>query len=272
VKQVAGETFTQLLENDLPLLVEHLRQVRQSLDLPDDAPLDLTDGRFVAPEHPANRAAVRDDPALPRLILPVDAQAFFRPLPGWPAAQALARIEGVALERVTSVEAVERYYRLGAGAQGALLRLATPLFEARPPSDFDAVLAIQQLRQRGQAATLNALLVHLDRRLAERRDQEERLNAVARQSYPFGRLRADLARLAVPRAVLDSRGAIGRAHAEVVRELGSAVRAAGRDLVRSGVAVEDALTRLAAETTRWATLGQQYARPVAERLRGTTAA
>ena len=66
---------------------------------------DFADGRFVAPVHPANRAALLAEPELPSLLLPVEPRAFFEPLPGWAAARALARLEASDLTRLTSIEA-----------------------------------------------------------------------------------------------------------------------------------------------------------------------
>ena len=52
----------------------------------------------------------------------------------------------------------------------------------------------------------------------------------------------------MPRAVLDSRGALGRAYAEVTREMTAAIRAAGQELVDGGLRRRSsALDQLAAE-------------------------
>lgn len=270
-RQVATETLARLLEAKVAHLEAELAAARRALGLPPDAPVEPREGRFLAPQHPANRAALRDDPYLPSTLLPVDPRAFFQPLPGWPAAVGLARIEGVDLDRVAGIEAVERYYRLGAGVTGALTRLRTGLFE-EAPAPVDAAAEVAILRERGPARTLNALLLDLERALATRRAQEEQLAALARTAYPFARLRADLARLRVPRAVLDSRGRLGRAHGEVLRALSQAIRVAGRELVRSGVRELDALARLADQSDHWAALGARYARDAAARLRQEAAA
>src|SRR5205085_913479 len=141
--------------------------------------------------------------------------------------------EGTDLDRLRSVEAVERYYRLGAGALGALVRLHTGLFETEP-SSVDAAALLEQLRAEGHAQTLNVLLLYLELRLAERKLLDERLTQLPRAAYPFGRLRADFARAGVPRSVLDSRGALGRAYAEVTRDILSAIRGAGLEMVGNG--------------------------------------
>jgi hypothetical protein len=264
-RQVSEETLGRLLAAELPSLSTALELARQELGLDAQATVLPKDGRFVAPEHPANRAALRAEPGLPSLLLPVEPRSFFEPLPGWPAARVLARWEGSDLDRLRSVEAVERYYRLGAGATGGLVRLHTGLFETEPPP-VDAAALLEDLRRAGHASTLNVLLLYLEQRLAERKALDERLAQLPRTAYPFGRLRADLARSGVPRAILESRGALGRAYAEVIRDVTSAVRTAGQELVATGISAEAALEQLAASPQRWTTLGSTRARALATRL------
>src|SRR6266542_26169 len=267
-RQVSQETLARLLSAELPSLETALPDARRNVGLEAAAELQPRDGRFVAPEHPANRAALRAEPGLPSLLLPVDPKAFFEPLPGWPAARVLARWEGSDLDRLRSVEPVERYYRLGAGATGGLLRLHTGLFETESPP-IDAAALLEELRRGGHAQTLNALLLYLEHRLAGRKALDERLVQLPRAAYPFGRLRADLARGGVPKTILESRGALGRAYAEVTRDMLAAIRTAGQALVADGVAAEAALVQLGANPQRWATLGSQRARALATRLQNT---
>jgi hypothetical protein len=106
----------------------------------------------------------------------------------------------------------------------------------------------------------------LQQELANRKALEERLTLLPRAAYPFGRLRSDLQKIGVPKTVLDSRGALGRAYAEVTREMSSAIRAAGQELVASGSGTEAALDNLAAQSERWSTIGATHARTVAARL------
>jgi hypothetical protein len=263
-RQVSEETLTRLLATELPSLSAALAEARTKVGLDVQAGLAPRDGRFVAPDHPANRAALRAEPGLPSLLLPVDPKPFFEPLPGWPAARVLARWEGADLERLTSLEAVERYYRLGAGVAGALSRLHTGLFDAEPQV-VDAPALLNELRRAGRAPTLNALLLYLEQQLAQRKLLEERLAQLPRMGYPFGRLRADFAHAGVPRAVLESRGALGRAYGEVVRDVSNAIRQAGQEYMRAGCTTEEALEKLAAEQPKWAALGSAAARALAAR-------
>jgi hypothetical protein len=266
-RQVSTETLERLLAAELPLLDTALVAARHALGLGPDAELELQDGRFVAPVHPANRAALLAEPELPSLLLPVEARAFFEPLPGWPAARALARLESSDLDRLSGIEAIERYYRLGAGVEGALSRLHTGLFETEPRK-VDAPALIGELRQAGIARTLNGLLLYLQNELAKRKALEERLLLLPRAAYPFGRLRTDLQKLGVPRTILDSRGALGRAYSEVTREMVSAIRAAGQELMAGGLSAEATLDQLGTDPQRWAAIGAAHARGVAARLGG----
>lgn len=262
VRQVSPETLGRLLEQELPRLSEAFAAARRALGLPDDAPVQPADGQFVAPEHPANRSALRDDPDLPHLLLPVDAYTFFSPLPAWETAVAAARVEGADLGRVRSLEAVERYYRIGAGIMGALTRLNSGLFEEEP-AQVDTATMVLEMRSRGRAPNLNVLLVDLDRQSQQRRALEERLAAIPRVAYPFGRFRADLVKAKAPRSLLESRGALARAYGEVTRPVAAQVRAEGRALVASRVHQVEALAHLEATPEQWATLALPHVRRVA---------
>jgi hypothetical protein len=264
-RQVSPETLSRLLAEELPTLKMALAQVRSELGVDADAELEPHDGRFVAPVHPANHAALLAEPELPTLLLPVDARGFFEPLPGWSAARALARLESSNLDRLSGIEAIERYYRLGAGVEGALSRLHTGLFETEA-AHVDAEALITELRRQGRARTLNELLLYVQRELEQRKALEERLAQLPRNAYPFGRLRSDLHKLGVPRVVLDSRGALGRAYTEVTREVVAVIRESGRELVAHGLGPSAALDQLAAQSVRWTAIGTAQARVVAARL------
>ena len=263
-RQVSSETLQRLLAASFGSLASALADARQALGLEASSTVEPRDGRFVAPVHPANHAALLAEPDLPTLLLPVEPHAFFQPLPGWAAARALARIESVDIGRLRSIEAVERYYRLGAGVHGALTRLHTGLFETEPAS-VDAEKLIGELRQAGRARTLNSLLLYLQQELASRKLLEERLALIPRAAYPFGRMRSDLHRLGMPKSVLESRGALGRAYGQITNEIASAIREAGHELIASGLSASEALDELAAQSARWSSIGATAAGHVAAR-------
>jgi hypothetical protein len=264
-RQVSTDTLERLVAAELPSLNTALGEARAALQLEPAAEIQTHDGRFVAPIHPANHAALLAEPELPTLLLPVEPIRFFEPLPGWPAAQALARLESADLTRLKSIEAIERYYRLGAGVDGALSRLETGLFETEPRK-VDTPSLIADLRRAGKARTLNDLLLLLQRELERRKALDERLTQLPRSAYPFGRLRSDLQKAGVSRSVLDSRGALGRAYTEATREMLSAIRQAGRELVANDVNATDALDQLAAQPQTWSAIGAAQARAIAARL------
>jgi hypothetical protein len=266
-RQVSSETLTRLLAAELASLAAALAPLREAFGLEPTAEVIPTDGRFVAPVHPANHAALLAEPELPTMLLPVNPRTFFEPLPGWTAARALAQLESASLDRLSSIEAIERYYRLGAGVEGALCRLATGVFETEP-ARVDAEAQISTLRRTGKARTLNELLLHLQRELEQRKALDERLNQLPRTAYPFGRLRNDLHKLGVPRSALDSRGALGRAYGEVTREILAAVRSAGRELVAGGTRPNQALEQLSSQSERWGAIGTAQAQTIAARLKG----
>jgi hypothetical protein len=148
--------------------------------------------------------------------------------------------------------------------------LETGLFETEPRK-VDAARLIDELRRAGKARTLNDLLLYLQRELELRKTLDERLTLLPRSAYPFGRLRSDLQKLGVPRSVLDSRGALGRAYAEATREMLEAIREAGRELVATGTSPNQALDQLAAQPQRWSSIGAAQARTIATRLAATPA-
>jgi hypothetical protein len=264
-RQVSSETLGRLLAAELQSLHAALNDARAASGLDPGSDLEPKDGRFVAPIHPANHAALLAEPELPTLLLPVEPHAFFEPLPGWAAARAVAKLESADLDRLTSIEAIERYYRLGAGVEGALSRLETGVFETEPRK-IDAAALIAELRRNGKARTLNDLLLHVQRELELRKTLDERLMQLPRSAYPFGRLRSELQKLGVPRSVLDSRGALGRAYAEATKDMLAAIRDVGRDLIAASANPNQALDALAAQPQRWSSIGAATARTIAARL------
>jgi hypothetical protein len=267
-RQVSAETLARLLESDLAPLNAAILQAKRELGLDDDADMVAGNGRFVAPEHPANRMALKHEPDLPAVVIPLDAHAFFRPLPGWPAAVEVAGIEGSDLEREKGIEAIERFYRLGAGVTGALTRLKTGLFEEQP-LEINAAEELATLRRTGRAQHLNAVLLDLEHRMGIRRTRDEQLNNLPRQVYPFGKLKGDLQRLRVPRSAMEGKGAMGRAYGEITKELATLMKAIGRELVAGGVSEEETLARLQTKHQDWANLVRQRLPEVAKRMTET---
>src|SRR5438067_8613189 len=118
-RQVSSETLERLLAAELPSLEAALALARSELGLDESAEVAPKDGRFVAPVHPANHAALLAEPELPTLPLPVEPHDFLAPLPGGGAAPALAALEAADLDRRRSMEGVEANSGLGGGVNGA---------------------------------------------------------------------------------------------------------------------------------------------------------
>src|SRR5919199_248179 len=71
-RQVSSETLQRPLEAGLPALRAALTAARAVLGLDEAWPVEACDGRFVAPVHPANDAALLAEPDLPTLLLRVE--------------------------------------------------------------------------------------------------------------------------------------------------------------------------------------------------------
>lgn len=261
VRQVSRSVLEALLADPPEPLRQALARALERAGVPPDAEPLHYDGIFLAPDHAANRVQLAPrgplDPVWVALA-PVDPQAFFAPLPGWDVAQALARADGVRLDRL---ETAERYYRLGAGTLGALRKLRGGIFADEPPP-IDGPAATEQLRRERRLRTLGDLIAYLDRALAARSALLERLRAIERAALPYGRFRAALAERGLgddPR----ERRRWDRVHGEILATVGRALRREGRALVARGRSELEALAELEALLPRW----ERYAqRLLSERL------
>ena len=151
--QVSAATIERLLDADLPGVQALLGATRVAAGLP-DGDLEYVDGFFFAPDHAENRAylasaanARAEFPLGPTDVLLWTVEqpsTFFAPLDGWELGRWLAEMDrsGGLLE---TLEGAERYFRLGAGFAGALVRLQTPLF-ADEPASVEARSELSRLR------------------------------------------------------------------------------------------------------------------------------
>ncbi|MCC6175126.1 MAG: hypothetical protein IT305_07465 [Chloroflexi bacterium] len=253
-RQVGAEVLGQLLTDPPPLLSSNLAATLA--DLPSREPPAYCDGIFLAPDHAENRAYLFGggplDPAW-AVLCPVDAEEFFAPLPGWDMAQVLARSDGALLR---TVEASERYYRLGAGVLGAIRRLEAGIF-AETPADVDGPLLLTRTRRERRLTTTGEVIAYFDRALIARSERVERLREVERAGYPFSRYRADLAArgIALPSGSERDRRA-SRLYGAVMKALGAEIRSEGRVLVGRGRAEIEALADLDEQHVRWLARGR----------------
>ena len=234
--QVAGATLARLLAAPLPGLHAALAQAARQAAL-DPAALVYVDGFFFAPEHAENRAwlastanAQSEYPLAPADVLfwTVAPEAFFGPLPGWDLGRWLAELDRSA-RLLDTIEGAERYYRLGAGFQGALVRLATPLF-ADTPAAVDARAAIARLRTRHRLYSTADLAAYFERQMAAREALQRALRDLEGAVYPFRLFRAEVQ---ARRGAAGNGAAAGEASAPPgLREGYRAVRAAVRAYLR----------------------------------------
>jgi hypothetical protein len=197
--QVGAATIQRLLEAELPAVQARLTAARLAAGLA-DLDLQCADGLFFAPEHPENRdylaspANARSEfPLTPADVVSwaVEPRAFFAPLDGWELGCWLARVDR-SQGLLDTIDGAERYFRLGAGFAGALRRLATPLFGSAPAA-VDAEAELERLRAAHRLVTSAQIAAHLERLMAIRDEQEQRLRGLEAALYPFRQLRLDLA-------------------------------------------------------------------------------
>ena len=251
-RQVGAEVLGDLLLDAPPLLA--LRLAEALADLPSPEVPIYHDGIFLAPDHTENRAQLAPsgplDPAW-AVLCPIDAAEFFPPLPGWDIALALARSDGAYLG---TVEASERYYRLGAGVLGALRRLQSSVFDDTLPA-VDGPPSLAKLRRERRLTTTGEVIAYFDRALTARSEVVDRLREVERGAYPYGRFREDLtARGLTATGNNDRRWS--RVFGLVMKELATELRAEGRRLRAGGASESAVLAELEGQRTTWLARGR----------------
>jgi hypothetical protein len=251
-RQVGAEVLGDLLLDAPPLLAIRLAEALADLPTP-EAPV-YHDGIFLAPDHAENRAQLAPsgslDPAW-AILCPIDAAEFFPPLPGWDVGLALARSDGAYLG---TVEACERYYRLGAGVLGALRRLQASVFDdSLPAVDGPALLA--KTRRERRLMTSGEVIAYFDRALTARSEVVDRLREVERGAYPYGRFREDLTARGLA-AVGNNDRRWSRVYGSVMKELATELRSEGRRLRVGGASESAVLVELDGQRAKWLARGR----------------
>jgi len=231
------------------------------------------DGFFFAPDSRPNRefltspANRRQEYALEPhevVMVPVDPVAFFSPLPGWALAERLARIDRVTTLS-TVLETAERYYRLGAGIQGALVKLRTPLFSPEPAA-VDVLEAFEDLARQVRPLTSANLLRAIERPMQARAERLQRLRQLHRCPYTFRDLLQDLAGhgIVVPEDDTpegrQARRPWVQIHRTVAAEHRQAINQAGMRLLASGLNEVQALEVLERRQEAFARQARERAR------------
>lgn len=251
-RQVGAEVLGELLTEPPPLLAARLAE--NLVDLPHPEEPRYHDGVFLAPNHADNRAQLA--PAGPldaewAVLCPIDANEFFPPLPGWDVALALARSDSAYLG---TVEASERYFRLGAGVLGAMRRLHSSIFdEALPTVDGPAML--MQIRRERRLMSTGEVIAYFDRGLTARSEVVDRLKEIERGSYPYGRFREDLTARGITTAGNSDRR-WSRLFGSIMKDLSLELRAEGRRLRTGDRSDADVLLDLEAQSARWLARGR----------------
>jgi len=267
-RQISGAALSELLAHPGSPLPDLIRQS----DCADGQSEPVAgDGFFFVPdsrpnheflESPANRR--QEFPIEPKEVVfeKVDGVAFFGSLPWWPQALRLAQLDR--MERsLETLEGAERYYRLGAGLGGALLKLNTSIFAAEPPP-LDVSAAIDELLQRLRLRSSLEVIGHLRQLMDQRGERLRRLKELARCPYSFREMLGDLAArgVVVPegegadRAERERWGQVHRAIASAHRE---AVDVAGLELVGRGQSEPAALAALERRRPEFADRARAYA-------------
>jgi hypothetical protein len=251
-RQVGAEVLGELLTDAPPLLATRLAESLADLPSP-EAPIFM-DGIFLAPNHAENRQQISPEGTLDpvwAVLCPIDATEFFPPLPGWDVALAMARSDSAFLG---TVEASERYYRLGAGVLGALRRLQSTVFDDVLPT-VDGPDLLAKLRRDRRLTTTGEVIAYFDRALIARSEVVERLREVERGAYAYGRFREDLtARGVAPAGNNDRRWS--RLYGSIMKELGAELRAEGRRLRDHGVGEIAALAEIDGKRATWLARGR----------------
>ena len=202
--------------------------------------VETRDGLFFSPDSKPNRQFLespenrrQEYPLEPKDVVleTVDGAAFFGTLPWWPQAKRLAELDR-STRSLDYLEGAERYYRLGAGVGGAIIKLQTSIFGGDPP-DVDVAPEVEQTLQQHHCRTSLELLEHFRRLMEARNERLRRARELARCPYSFREMLADLGRLGVRVSLddersRDARERWGRVHRQIVEAHRATVNAAGR--------------------------------------------
>ena len=238
-RQISGSSLGELLSQvGAPLTT----LVAEELGLGALESIETRDGLFYSPDSRPNRQFL-ESPENRRQEFPlegkdvafeaVDGVAFYGALPWWPQARRLAELDR-SVRGLEQLEGAERYYRLGAGVGGAILKLQTSIFAGEPPV-VDVAPEVEQCLQEHHYRTSLELLEHFRKLMETRNERLRRARDLARCPYSFREMLADLAQLGVQVSLDDEQSREdrewwGRVHRLITEAHRAAVNAAGRQL------------------------------------------
>ncbi|MHB1134514.1 MAG: hypothetical protein ACYC4L_19245 [Chloroflexota bacterium] len=273
-RQISATTLRELLAHDVGDLTARL----EARAFPCDETVEYRDGLLFAPDIPSNHAFLtspqnrNQDYPIQRedvVFASVEGQQFFGPLPGWDMALLLADYDD-APRVLHNIDGAERYYRLGAGLQGAVAQLTSSIFlETPPPAETSTAFAWLTSTYRLRPTGVLAQRVEQD--MAARSQLLARLKELLRSPYRLSELRGTLRRrgLALPLSIEEDSD-LGRRSRELLKQVSlshkAAVRQAGLDLVHRGESDARALATLARQTPHFLALARANADRLADQI------
>lgn len=255
--QISGNVLRELL-TQVPRLSETLRALLPSEST--ERAWAVRDGYFFAPasvanqrflttaenkkqEYPIEESEVR--------FAPVDAYAFFEPLPGWATARELARLDGAA-RGLPLLDNADRYYHLGAGVAGALASADQSIFDDEALIDPDReVERLRTFLKTLSPPTTGAVIDRLNSLMRHRQELSRELRNLVRTAYSFHDfveevIQRGLASKSEPEAAI--RRQFGEVFRTLTEEQDQENRRAGRRLRAKGLTDAQALEHLSAES------------------------
>ena len=255
-RQISANVLAQLLAK-APRLTEALHLVVPA----SVADLSWTpkDGFFFCPNSVANQRFL-GSPENKRQEYPIESaevrfgvvepERFFEPLPGWPTARELARLDGSA-RGMHLLDTADRYYHLGAGVAGAIADQGRSVFEDE--ATVDRAGEVDRLRSFLKTVSPPAtgpLIDRLGGLMRSRQAHLRELRDLTRAGFSF-RDYADMIVQAGLAPEGETESALRRQWSESYRSLlesGDAeIRAAGRRLCAAGKSDAEALEQLGIE-------------------------
>lgn len=266
--QIRAEAVVALLEKGVAPLDALLSQ-----SLPEDpSTLPILDGLLSSPKLPVNEwflhsdqnnrqeYPIEADEVLFEQVNPLD---FFGSLPGWDLALLLAQADR-STARLQYLDGAEHYYRVGAGLQGAVAQLQVSVFVRQPPP-VTAPEAFDWLKARIRPASSMGFVQLAEKLMVTRGQMLTRLRTILRSPYRFSdlveALKARNLQLpekeeGLPPKERERWGEILRKVAGEHKEL---VYRTGLRLVQAGLSDVETLTRLEADSRRFAAQARAHA-------------
>jgi hypothetical protein len=209
------------------------------------APRSIANERFLT--SPENRRQEYPIEAKEVLFETVDPFSFFEPLPGWPTARELARMDG-ATRGLGYLDNADRYYHLGAGVAGAIARLRISIFDEGDEVELgDEVESFRGFVKTISPPSTGLIIDRLGAQMRQRQALQRELRELSRGGFGFKDfvaevVRAGLAAEGVPESVV--RRTWGDDYRSLLAAQDDEIREAGRRLREKGQTDAAALDEL----------------------------